>query len=164
MMPPTDSSRSQPSPIIRGHGVDLVDVSRIGRMIREHGARFVLKTYTADELRICLSDELSALLLGPSSADSPDVAAALASLSDRSVRRLASRFAAKEATFKALGTGLVQGMTWQDAAVVSLPSGQPVLAVTGGAAETARRLGITRWHISLTDTDQWALASVIAEG
>jgi len=155
---------SRPSAVIRGHGIDLVDVTRIGRMVREHAARFVLKTYTPEELRTCLSEELASLLLGTDAADSPDAAAALAGLSDRSIRRLASRFAAKEATFKALGTGLVQGMTWHDTAVLSLSSGQPVLAVTGGAAETARRLGITHWHISLTDTDQWAMASVIAEG
>ena len=55
-------------------------------------------------------------------------------------------------------------MSWQDAAVISLHTGQPVLAVSGGAAAFAAKLGIRRWHISLTDTDEWAMASVIGEG
>lgn len=135
----------QLAPRILGHGIDLVEVPRIARMIAEHGERFLIRTYTARERETCQGVDPAR----------PDV---------RMARRLASRFAAKEATFKALGTGLDHGMTWQDVEVLNLPSGQPIVHLTGVAAELAARKAIAAWHLSLTDTDQWAMASVIAEG
>ena len=74
---------------------------------------------------------------------------------------LAARFAAKEALAKALGAP--GDLRWQDAQVESLPSGRPVLRVSGTVAVRAAQLGVTTWHLSLSH-DTVATAIVIAEG
>ena len=144
-------------------------------MVSEHGVRFLAKTFSPDELATVLGAadaEIVAEISNGHQAHQEHQGhqgqehhkLVLPPVSARCVRRLASRFAAKEATFKAIGTGMSTGMSWHDAAVISLQSGQPVLVVSGGAAVFAAKLGIQRWHISLTDTDEWAMASVIGEG
>ncbi|WP_370894375.1 holo-ACP synthase [Janibacter sp. GXQ6167] len=80
---------------------------------------------------------------------------------DLPVASLAARFAAKEAVAKALGAP--GDLRWQDAEVGSLPSGAPVLRVTGTVAARADELGVRTWHLSLSH-DTVATAMVIAEG
>jgi len=79
----------------------------------------------------------------------------------------AKRWAAKEACSKALGTGLRMGIAWKDMAVTNLPSGQPVMEVTGWARERLEQMtpdGYTATiHVSLTDDDPWAQAFVVIE-
>ena len=82
--------------------------------------------------------------------------------------RLAARFAAKEATMKALGSGL-GSFALRDVEVVRAPgtgptSGAPSLRLTAAAAELARRRQVARWHVSLTHTPHVAIAMVVAEG
>ena len=74
----------------------------------------------------------------------------------------AARFAAKEATMKALGTGL-GGVRFSDVEVVGGGSQAPRLAITGLAARRARELGVGSWHVSLTHTDALAMAVVVAD-
>lgn len=76
--------------------------------------------------------------------------------------RLAARFAAKEATMKALGRG-IGSVGWHDVEVVRGPGGAPTLRLTASAAALAQRLGVARWHVSLTHTDTVAVAMVVAE-
>ncbi len=76
--------------------------------------------------------------------------------------RYAARFAAKEATMKALGVGLGE-IDWHDVEVVRLESGQPVLGVSGRAAERAAELGITSWLLTMTHTATLAQAIVVAQ-
>ncbi len=121
--------------MIIGTGSDLADIRRIEATLERYGARFVERCFTAVEQR----------------------------KSDRRAERAASyakRFAAKEACAKALGTGLRRGVFWRDMGVVNLPSGQPTLALTGGAA--ARLAALTpaghRAVIHLTITDAYPLA------
>jgi len=132
-----------------GHGVDLVLVARIASSIAEHGQRFIDRVYTKGEQAECVAGGLEALT-------APQRA--------RAMRRLAARFAAKEAAMKALGTGLADGISWQDIEIVNLATGQPTLMVTGRAEQLATQRGIAHWHVSLSDQDYWAIASVIAEG
>jgi holo-[acyl-carrier protein] synthase len=77
---------------------------------------------------------------------------------------LAVRFAAKEAVSKALGVGIWWrgGIGWKDAEVVSDPLGKPEVVLHGRAADRARALGLDRWAISLTHTDEHAVAMVVA--
>ena len=124
---------------IIGHGIDLVEVSRIAEMLDKHAERFVDRVFTKAE-------------------------AAHGDGKRRRAEHLAARFAAKEAALKALGTGWAGGIAWTDIEVVSLPSGQPSLHVTGRAAEIAQSRGVREWHISITHTDAQAMASVIAVG
>lgn len=122
-----------------GHGIDLVAIDRIGDMVNNHADRFLERCFTAGERGYMAGGR-------------------------RYHEHLAARFAAKEAAMKALGTGLADGVTWQDFEVVRLPSGAPTLVVRGRAAELASVRGITQWVISLTHTDAHAMASVIAVG
>jgi len=122
-----------------GHGIDIVSVSRIDRMIAEHGERFLARCFAPGE-------------------------AALHKPGSRGVERLAARFAAKEAVLKALGTGLTSGISWTDIEVITLPSGEPVLQLHGAAQRAGAARGIVGWLVSLSHTGDTAMASVIALG
>ncbi len=73
---------------------------------------------------------------------------------------LAGRFAAKEAAAKVLGA---PGLDWTEAEIVNEENGKPVLLITGRALELATRLGITRWHVSISHDAGIATAFVVAE-
>ena len=125
--------------MIVGTGVDIAEVPRIKAALERFGDRFVVRVFTPDEARYCLSKVNAA-------------------------ERLAARFAAKEAGMKAIGTGLRHGVTWQDVEVVRHPGQRPILKFSGKAAEFAARLGCKRTHLSLSHTAEQAIAHVILEG
>ena len=79
------------------------------------------------------------------------------------VPSLAGRFAAREATMKALGLGL-GAFGFHDVWVSRADSGAPALEVEGRAAELGRDAGVVRWHLSITHSDLVAVAMVVAEG
>ncbi len=79
------------------------------------------------------------------------------------IPRMSTRFAAKEATMKALGVGL-GAFPFVDVEVVRVGLDAPVLELHGEAEELAGRRGVVRWHLSLTHTDLVAMAIVVAEG
>ena len=74
---------------------------------------------------------------------------------------LAACFAAKEAVAKALGAP--DGLRWADVEVLHDPAGRPALAVRGTVADAASRLGVRRWHVSLTHDGGVSVAFVVAE-
>jgi holo-[acyl-carrier protein] synthase len=82
--------------------------------------------------------------------------------SKRYYEHLAARFATKEATMKALGLGLTSGVSWTQIEVVTGPMGEPSLSLSGAAREHALKQGLTTWAVSLSHTDDLAIASVIA--
>jgi holo-[acyl-carrier protein] synthase len=125
--------------MIVGTGVDITEVARIKAAVERFGERFLRRVFTPEEVRYALSKANTA-------------------------ERLAARFAAKEAAMKAIGTGLRHGVTWHDVEVVRLPGGRPTLKLTGKAAEFAERLGCKRIHLSLSHTQEQAIAHVILEG
>ena len=122
------------------HGIDLVEIARIDRMLREHGDRFVDRCFTETERLYAEAG------------------------SRRRGERYAARFAAKEAALKALGTGWRDGIAWQDVAIEREPSGQPRLRIYGEASKVAESLGVRCWLVSLSHTDTHAIASVIGCG
>jgi holo-[acyl-carrier protein] synthase len=123
---------------IIGHGIDLVEIARIEHMLADHGEQFLARVFTLHE---------------------QDAAGALGK---RRVEGLAARFAAKEATLKAIGTGLRSRMCWTDIEVVTLPSGAPSVRVSGEVARVSQQQGIARWSISLSHAGGFAVASVLA--
>lgn len=125
--------------MILGLGTDLVAVERIRRALDRHGDRFLARALTAAEWAGCR--------------ERADPA-----------QCVASRFAAKEAAAKALGTGLAGGVRLTQLEVVRPPGSAPQLHLYGGAAERARALGATGCHLSLSDEGGYALATVILEG
>ncbi len=128
--------------MIIGIGSDLTDIRRIQRSLDQFGVRFTQRLFT--EVEKARSERKS----------------------DRAAS-YAKRFAAKEACAKALGTGMRRGVFWRDMGVVNLRSGQPTLALTGGAADRLRAMtprGMQAViHLSLTDDIPYAQAFVIIE-
>jgi len=128
--------------VILGIGSDLSDIRRIETSLERFGERFTHRCFT--EIERARSER------------KPDRAASYA-----------KRFAAKEACAKALGTGIRRGVFWRDMGVVNMRSGQPTMALTGGAG--ARLAEITPAgmkaviHLSLTDDHPYAQAFVIIE-
>ena len=128
--------------MIIGLGSDMVDVRRIARSIERYGERFLGRIFTPAER-------------------------AKAEGRANTVETYAKRFAAKEACSKALGTGFRSGVFWRDMGVVNLPSGQPTMRLTGGAA--ARLAAITPQgceafiHLTITDEHPIAQAFVVIE-
>ena len=116
--------------MILGIGTDLANIDRIARVLDRHGDRFRNRVFTDVEQRKAERRR--------------DVAATYA-----------KRWAAKEACSKALGTGLRMGIAWKDMAVSNLPTGQPVMAVTGWAAERLSSMTpngyVATIHVTLTD-------------
>ena len=128
--------------MIVGVGSDLIDIERIEKTLQRFGPRFVARIFT--DIEQARSER------------KPDRAASYA-----------KRFAAKEACAKALGTGMRRGVFWKDMGVVNARSGQPTLALTGGAARRLTELvppgHVGVLHLSLTDDHPWAQAFVIIE-
>jgi holo-[acyl-carrier protein] synthase len=124
--------------VIAGIGIDMVNIPRFRELMERRGQAAVARFYTVGEAERC------------GAAKSP-------------AESFAARFAAKEAFFKALGTGWGLGGRWTEVEVVSAPSGAPSLRLAGRAAEVAAERGIVRIHLSLTHTDDTAAAFVVLE-
>jgi holo-[acyl-carrier protein] synthase len=127
---------------ILGTGIDLIEVDRIERAINRPvtGARFRARVFTDGEVAYCESRGRPRY------------------------QSYAGRFAAKEATMKALGTGWNRNVGWGEIEVVRQRGHAPTIRLSGKAAEFARKRGITAFHLSITHTDATAMAHVIAEG
>lgn len=113
-------------------GVDIIEIARIERTLADFGERFLRRVYTEQERERYASR--------PS--------------------ELAARFAAKEATSKALGTG-IRGIRWREMEVLSNRRGKPVLVLHGAAAERAAALGLVAFDVSLTHSRTDAMAFVV---
>jgi len=127
--------------LILGIGNDLIDIRRIEQTLERFGERFLDRIYTAEER---------------------------ARAERRPFNRAATyakRFAAKEACAKALGTGLRRGVFWRDMRVANLPSGQPTLTLSGGAAKRLAEMVppgmVARIDLTMTDDHPWAEAVVV---
>ena len=125
--------------MIVGHGIDLCSVARIRRMVADHGDHFFEWTFTQAEVAYARRRKKGF------------------------EETLAGRFAAKEAVMKALGTGWREGVTFPGIEILNEPGGRPYVVLHDGAAEKAAELGITAWHVSITHTEDLAIASTIAE-
>ncbi len=117
-------------------GVDIIEIPRIARALERWGDRFLNRVYTPVEIARCRGR----------------------------VPELAARFAAKEAVSKALGVGIWWrgGIDWRDAEIRSDPLGKPEVVLHGRAAERARSLGLDQWAVSLSHTEEHAIAMVVA--
>jgi holo-[acyl-carrier protein] synthase len=124
--------------MIVGIGMDLVSVERIAALLERRGERALRRLFAPGEVAYCRARGRPAV-------------------------SFAARFAAKEAFFKALGTGWSGGMAWWEVEVVSAESGAPALRLSGLAAQEAEARGARRYHLSLTHTDDLAGAYVILE-
>ncbi len=124
--------------MIVGTGVDIAETSRIEGVLLRHGERFAKKVFTPAEAAYCEKFKNKG-------------------------ERYAARFAAKEAAFKALGTGWGNGVHWVEVEVTHQASGKPELKLTGRALEVARSLGVTHTSVSISHSDRYVVAQVIME-
>ena len=128
--------------MILGIGTDLANIERIQAVLDRHGDRFRNRVFTEQEQ-------------------------AKASRRLDEAGTYAKRWAAKEACSKALGTGLRMGIAWRDMAVSNLASGQPVMTLTGWAAQRLADMTPDGHqaivHVTLTDDHPWAQAFVVIE-
>lgn len=122
--------------VIIGIGTDIVEIGRIRKAAEN--PRFLLKHFSVQE-RALFEEKKDA---APS---------------------IANNFAAKEAFSKALGTG-VRGFALSEVAILRDALGAPVLTLSGRAAEIAAERGVTAMHVSLSNTDEYAVAFVVLEG
>lgn len=123
--------------MVLGVGIDVIEVERIASVVRRHGERFLRRIFTPLEVE--------------------------RSHGNRD-QYLASRFAAKEAAFKALGTGWGGGVKWIDVEVANLATGAPVMTLAGAAQMRAESMGVTRIHVTISHTAGHAMAQVLLEG
>ena len=121
------------------HGIDIVEPARIAALLSRHPQRAPARLFTQAELGYAMGTA-------------------------REAEHLAARFAAKEAVFKALGTGWSRGISWTDIQITRAPSGQPGIELSGEAAAIAEALGISCWLLSLSHVSTLAIASVIGLG
>jgi holo-[acyl-carrier protein] synthase len=113
-------------------GVDIIEIERVGQAISRWGDRFLNRIYTDAELAFCRGR----------------------------LPELAARFAGKEAISKALGTGL-SGISWREMEVLSDRRGKPLVTLHGRAAARASKLGLTEFAISLSHSQDYAVAMVV---
>jgi holo-[acyl-carrier protein] synthase len=124
--------------VIVSIGIDIIEVVRI-REVLLRTPRFAERVFTAAERAYC--DSRGAV----------------------SAQHYAARFAAKEAALKALQTGWRGGIGWQEVEVASRESGAPYLIFTGQVLVVFQKFGATATHLSMSHTNQHAIAQVVLE-
>ena len=128
--------------MIIGTGIDLIDIRRIEKTLERFGSRFIKRIFTDVEI------QKSEKRLNRSSS-------------------YAKRFAAKEATSKALGTGFRKGVFWKDIVVVNKKTGEPSIKLSGGAKKQLESIipidYFANIRLTVTDDFPWAQAQVIIE-
>jgi holo-[acyl-carrier protein] synthase len=121
--------------IVIAVGVDLVEISRIEAVLDRHGSRFLRRVYTEGELAYAKERPAA----------------------------LAARWAAKEATAKALGTG-IGVVSFREIEVLCDAQGKPELYLHGNAARLAASMNLSQFALSLSHAADYALAFVVAQG
>lgn len=124
--------------MIIGTGVDIVEIVRFRKVMERLKDKFLVRVFTPGEQQFCIQHR-------------------------DPVPHFAVRFAAKEAVFKALGTGWAKGVTWLDVEVQRERQDAPKIALFGEAQRLSIQLGAQKVHLSLSHSDNWAIATVILE-
>lgn len=113
-------------------GIDIIVISRVGKVLRRHPERFLARVFTPEEVAFCRGR----------------------------VPELAARFAAKEAVMKALGTG-ARGLAWREIEILPNRRGKPLVYLHGLAKQRGETIGMRGIDISLTHEGDLAIAAVV---
>ena len=119
---------------MHANGIDIIEISRIANAVDSWGERFLKRIYTRSEIEYCKGR-------------TPE---------------LATRFAAKEAVMKALGTGHI-GISTQDIEILADAKGAPMVILSGSAQNKASEIGLKGLSISLSHSRDYAIASVVGD-
>lgn len=125
--------------MILGTGIDIIEVARIASSFEKFGERFMNRILAPDEIAYSLSHRKPAPFL-------------------------AVRFAAKEAVSKAFGTGIGAHLGWQDIEIRRKESGEPFVVLHGKGQELFKARAAKHLHITLSHTENYAVAMAILEG
>jgi holo-[acyl-carrier protein] synthase len=128
--------------MIHGIGTDICDIRRLRATLARRGDRFAEKVLGPTELTVFHARRIRAEVRG--------------------VAYLATRFSAKEAFSKAIGTGMRMPMTWRACEILNLPSGAPIVRLNGALADWFAQQGL-RAHVTLTDETDYAASFVVVE-
>lgn len=123
--------------MIKGIGVDMVEIGRVRKLLEQDNG-FIERMFTAREIAYCESKYFKA-------------------------QHYAARFTAKEAFFKALGTGFRDGMSWQDVEVDNDELGKPQILLTAAALKKFKGKKLKHTLLSLSHTREMAVALVVIE-
>jgi holo-[acyl-carrier protein] synthase len=132
-------AEAEPAGEIKGIGIDLTRIRRHRQMVERWGDRYLRRVFTDAEIAYCRRRR-------------------------DPVPHLAARFAAKEATLKALGTGLRMGVSWRELEVRRERGGAPSMVLSGRSAAIARARGARRVLVTLTHEGDYAMAQVVLVG
>ena len=124
--------------MIFGTGLDIIEIDRIRKSLEKYSERFEEKVFTQAEIDYCHAQADPA-------------------------RHFAGRFAVKEAVSKCLGTGISGGVAWKDIEVLQKESGQPILKLTQKTKELFDHHKLNAIHISISHSQDYAIANAIAE-
>jgi holo-[acyl-carrier protein] synthase len=125
--------------MIKGIGVDIIETSRIREILEDKGEKFMNKAFTPDEQAYCRNKKKGMY------------------------QSFGARFAAKEAVFKALGTGWQGGVGWLQVEITNNELGKPSIKLSGRAKEIADEKGISTIHLSVSHTEGYCAAFAVAE-
>ncbi len=124
--------------MIYGVGIDLVENSRMDKIVKKWGPKFINRIFSEDEILYCEKHAHSAIHYG-------------------------ARFAAKESFLKALGIGMGMGVKLSDIEVVNDEKGKPSFKLCGEAKIIIKKAKISKIHLSLTHTKNYSMAVVVLE-
>ncbi len=125
--------------MIKGVGVDIVEISKIDVPIKRWGGRFLRRIFTDKEIEYCQSHPAGSI-------------------------HFAGRFAAKESVLKALGTGWQNGINFKQIQILNGSLGAPGIELFDKARQKAQELGIEKLHLSISHNARHAVSTVVAEG
>lgn len=125
--------------MLKGLGTDIVEIARLKTSVERTGQAFLEKVYSAEELAIVPAKE------------------------PRRSEFLAGRWAAKEAFSKALGCGITEKCRLKEITVLNDEAGKPFISLAGAAAQSAKKLGVSRIHLSISHEKDYATAVVCLE-
>lgn len=124
--------------MILGMGTDIVEISRIRKLLKKDSSEFLSRIYTENELRE-------------------------SGIKKNSAEYLAGRWAVKEALSKALGCGIGADCNWKDISTTNDSKGAPNVHLSGTAAKTAKTKGTRKIHVSISHEKHYACSTVILE-
>ena len=128
--------------MIYGIGTDICDIRRLRATLERRGDRFAEKVLGEREIEV--------------------YRARRARVEARGISYLATRFSAKESFSKAIGLGIHMPMTWRACEILNLPSGQPVIRLSGALADWFAERGLSA-HVTVTDETDYAASFVVVE-
>ncbi|WP_396589000.1 holo-ACP synthase [Bermanella sp. R86510] len=121
---------------VLGIGTDIIEIARILKVYERQGNKLCQRILTPYELDV-LTSKLS---------------------EQQQIAYLAKRWCAKEAVAKALGTGIAQGVVFQDIEIKNNEFGAPEVSLSGGAAGRLKQLGGSKALLSISDETHYAVA------